>query len=314
MKQNAMQDRPKISGITLGTVQLGLDYGIANRQGRPDDEQAKGVLDAARKVGINTLDTAASYGKAEALIGSYLGDNGRDSFPWIVTKFRIPDGVDSSPAAMRASMHASARASIMAMGIDRIPVFLFHQAVGQAMERLAEPMGEILQELRSEGLIDHGGLSAYEPTEVEPILGYEAFRYVQVPVNILDQRLIRNGALLRMKDNEKVVFARSIFLQGLFFLDPSELQGRLREASTFLRDLQEIALSEEMGIAQLALSFVRDLEGVTSLVLGAENPEQVLANAEMWQGPRLRDSARRKAAERFAEVPEHILNPALWKA
>jgi aryl-alcohol dehydrogenase-like predicted oxidoreductase len=307
-----MRENMKISGITLGTVQLGLAYGIANRQGRPDDATAMEILDAAGMAGITALDTAASYGRAEEVIGNYLREKGRDSFPCIVTKFRIPDEIDHSPAAIRDNMYASAQASVKALGIERIPVFLFHQGIGQHMERLADTISEAFRQLRSDGLIESGGLSVYQPSEVVPVMLHEDFRHVQVPLNILDHRLLSNGILSDMQANGKLVFARSIFLQGLFFLDPGELKGRLSEAAPYLHQLRELALAEDMSIAQLALSFVRDLGGVTSLVLGAEDPRQVLANADMLKGPGLRDETRRKAARLFANVPEHILNPALW--
>lgn len=52
--------------IILPTAQLGLDYGIANRSGRPDPDQARALLAAAREGGLDWLDTAPEYGQAEA--------------------------------------------------------------------------------------------------------------------------------------------------------------------------------------------------------------------------------------------------------
>jgi len=57
----------EISALSLGTVQLGLSYGINNADGKPSQETANAILNAALEGGINTLDTAAAYGDNPAL-------------------------------------------------------------------------------------------------------------------------------------------------------------------------------------------------------------------------------------------------------
>ena len=47
-----------ISKISLGTVQFGLSYGVANNSGQISFEESKGIIDLARQSGIDTLDTA----------------------------------------------------------------------------------------------------------------------------------------------------------------------------------------------------------------------------------------------------------------
>ena len=61
-----------ISALSLGTVQLGLSYGINNADGKPSQETANAILNAALEGGINTLDTAGAYGDSEVVIGNWL--------------------------------------------------------------------------------------------------------------------------------------------------------------------------------------------------------------------------------------------------
>ena len=61
-----------ISLFSLGTVQLGMDYGINNPQGRPGREASFEILDTALQLGVNSLDTAVGYGDSERLIGEWL--------------------------------------------------------------------------------------------------------------------------------------------------------------------------------------------------------------------------------------------------
>ena len=51
-----------VSELSLGTVQLGMSYGISNSTGKPDREEAFSILDTAAEEGITVLDTAAAYG------------------------------------------------------------------------------------------------------------------------------------------------------------------------------------------------------------------------------------------------------------
>ena len=65
----------KISKITLGTVQLGLNYGINNAEGQPSKELAGEILSAAVKGGITSLDTSSDYGTSEKVLGEYFAEH-----------------------------------------------------------------------------------------------------------------------------------------------------------------------------------------------------------------------------------------------
>ena len=60
------------SKLALGTVQLGMDYGITNLAGQPSVETANDVIQAALKAGVTTIDTSIAYGSSEELIGEFF--------------------------------------------------------------------------------------------------------------------------------------------------------------------------------------------------------------------------------------------------
>ena len=51
--------------LALGTVQFGIDYGIANTKGQVQIEEVQSILNYAKKNGVNILDTASGYGDSE---------------------------------------------------------------------------------------------------------------------------------------------------------------------------------------------------------------------------------------------------------
>ena len=57
--------------LCLGTVQFGLDYGITGQK-KPPQEYVVECLDYATQNGILAIDTAAAYGTAEEVVGTFL--------------------------------------------------------------------------------------------------------------------------------------------------------------------------------------------------------------------------------------------------
>ena len=75
-----------ISKISIGTVQFGMDYGIANKIGKTSFSEASKILDEASKLGINKIDTASVYGNSEIILGK-IG----------VDKFKVTTKIPSVP-------------------------------------------------------------------------------------------------------------------------------------------------------------------------------------------------------------------------
>ena len=62
------------SALGLGTVKLGRNQGVKYPQGfeLPDDREAAALLQQARDLGINLIDTAPAYGSSEERLGTLL--------------------------------------------------------------------------------------------------------------------------------------------------------------------------------------------------------------------------------------------------
>ena len=164
-----------------------------------------------------------------------------------------------------------------------------------------------------EGLIKRGytekvGVSVYDGKDIEEMLKYPQYSVTQVPMSIFDQRLIASGMVSKLKERDYTVFVRSVFLQGLFFLDPDKVTDPIlvEHAVPKIRLLRQIADSEGMSIAQLAIAFMRDTAGVTSLVLGSDTPQQVKENIAYFDAPSLPGSVMETLRREFAfvDIPE----------
>ena len=136
------------------------------------------------------------------------------------------------------------------------------------------------------------------------MLQNEIYEATQVPMSVFDQKLIHKGYIKRLKERNIAVFVRSVFLQGIFFLEPERITDPilLDYAKPYIEMLRSYCESENMSIAEFAISYIRDVEGVTSLVLGADTKEQVTENIKYIHAPRISERTRAELSERFQEV------------
>ncbi len=306
----------RISVFTLGTVQLGLPYGISNKIGKPPQKAAFEILDFATKSGINSFDTSPAYGESEKIIGNFISSfKGKLSgdLPLVITK--IPPSTwknKTVPDEIQKSMRLSVTQSLKTLNLSQIPICLLHSANAQDLTSNNGSVVKSLHQLKEEGLIKVIGASVYSSEDVQEFLRTEVLEAIQIPINIFDQILIRNKQLIELKRKNILVFARSIFLQGLFFLSPDNLPNKLQAAGSFLRDLKNISLESGLSIAQIALVYVRDLPEITSLVLGVETVEQLRENLDLINAASLPEKTRQDIKSLFSSISNDINNPSKW--
>lgn len=288
----------RISQMTIGTVQLGMNYGIANDYGMPEEEKSFAMLRAAFENGVTALDTARSYGTSEEVIGRFL-KTWEGDIPYIASKIRATgdDVVD-----IEKHVITSAEESLQRLGVNKVDCFLIHNVkdVYKYGEKVAKAMGDLV----TRGYADKVGVSIYLGEEIDEIMKFPQYSATQIPASIFDQRIMASGHNLKLKERDYTVFVRSVFLQGLFFLDPNKVDDPIliEHAVPKIKLLREIAASEGMSIAQLAIAFMRDTVGFTSLVLGADTAEQVKENISYFDTPALPEKTMKLLGEEFAEV------------
>src|SRR3989304_2505652 len=76
----------QLSQMMLGTVQFGLNYGIANKKGQPSYKTARDIIACAYESGVNCLDTSPGYGASEEVIGKALVELGISDKIIVVSK------------------------------------------------------------------------------------------------------------------------------------------------------------------------------------------------------------------------------------
>jgi aryl-alcohol dehydrogenase-like predicted oxidoreductase len=112
-----------VSPLALGTVSLGVPYGIPTPDAKaPGRNDAIELLRAARVAGITLYDTAPNYGTAEVLLGEALGDDLSCVF---ATKVSLPP-LGTAAAELTAMINASVERSRIALRRDRVDLLQIH--------------------------------------------------------------------------------------------------------------------------------------------------------------------------------------------
>ncbi len=299
----------RLSRLTLGTAQLGKPYGIANRDGQPTPDHARRIVSTAMDQGVNVFDTAREYGTSESLLGELVAARVTSGEALVVTKLPGPPvGLDR--AGKRAHVRSAVEESLRALGLASLPVYLLHRASDMQDPDILQALGE----LRTEGRLGHLGASTYTPEEAERALSVLEFDVVQVPFNVLDQRLARSGFFRRAEARHVAVFARSIFLQGLLLMDTFAVPPHLAPIVPFKKELEAIARGAGMSVRDVALAFAAAQGGIASLVVGVEREAQLREILAAFGRVRLPAETLEALRGRFEEVPEDLLNPSRWDA
>ncbi len=218
--------------LVLGTVQLGMAYGIANRDGQVSAEEAAAILAQAREGGIRTLDTAIAYGESE----QRLGQIGVRDWQVISKLPPIPAGTSDVRAWVRSSLEGC----LMRLGIPRLHGLLLHRSQ-DLIGPHAATLGAALEEVKAEGRVSKLGVSIYSPDELEPLYSRFALDLVQAPFNVVDRRLETSGWLARLRSGGTEVHVRSAFLQGFLLMPPAERPAHFARWNTLWATWDRVA-------------------------------------------------------------------------
>lgn len=287
-----------LNKLILGTVQLGLPYGINNVHGQITLDNSLTLLEEAFKSGITFLDTAEAYGNAHEIIGLFHRRNASTRFN-ILTKL---------PHEFTEQIDEKVERYLDQLQVDSLYGFSFHSFA--SYNRRIKGVSRQLRKLKEKGQINKIGVSVYTNEEAIKSIEDPLIDFIQIPYNLFDNCHLRNEVLEKASNSDKEIHTRSCFLQGLFFMSPESenpVVGVLKEELSFIND---IAKRYNISIQDLALHYTFKNRMINSVLIGVDNWEQLLQNIVSLQ--------RRVPKEALMEVERikikdiDLINPTLW--
>ena len=300
----------KLSSFQLGTVQLGMKYGLGADCGKQSEEAAFGILDKAAELGVNNLDTANNYGDSQKVIGRWLEKrrNEKKELPFVITK--ISPLKHGSYDILRDSVLFQTEGCMRELGVEKLDCLMLHDFEDYAQDR--DALRRIFEEMKDNGYFRTCGISAYSRHDYG-MIAESGFDVTQIPLNVFDWTRIDDGGIRKIADAGMKIFARSTFLQGLVFHTPEDLDPRMAFCIPTVKRWNELCREFDMEPSVLAMSFILSVPGITCAVLGCDTETHVELNRAMMDRVReLSDAQMAILHEAFRDTPADVLNPGVW--
>lgn len=288
------------SGLLLPAISLGLWHNFGDT----------GVYDNMRKMcftafdhGITHFDLANNYGPEYGSAERNFGKLYRENFVPYRDELLISTkaGYDMWPGpygnwGSRKYLLASLDQSLQRMGLDYVDIYYHHRMDPETP--LEETMGALHQAVLS-GKALYAGISNYDGPTMEKaaqILEELHCPYVinQNRYSIFDRTIEQNGLKESAKKLGKGIIAFSPLAQGTLtdrYLNGIPEDSRIRKDGRFLREsalseeklaqiraLNDLAAQRGQTLAEMALAWILKDGIVTSVLIGASKPEQILDN------------------------------------
>lgn len=283
--------------IILGTAQLGLDYGINNHNGKPSELNSIAILDEACLKGIERLDTADAYGDAIDLIGKYHKNHNKFK---ILNKFSFSDD--------NRDIVGKAEKVLEKLRISAFDVCSYHFFNDFIDDNKSE---DKLIELKKRKLTNKIGISIYSNEEFEKVINSEIIDVIQVPYNILDNENKKGDLIIKAKQKGKEIHVRSVFLQGLFFIDENNIIPKLRPLVPYLKNIKNYCDFQNISINELSLGYVTTNPNIDGVLMGVDSAKQLKDNLSCMNSENV--TSIKKFVETIDVKEVELLNPVNWK-
>ena len=297
---------------THGVLALGCWSFGGDAWGNQNESDSFAAMEAALEAGMNHFDTAEAYGRglSEELIGRFM-KNRRESL-FVATKGfpprREPDRITA------ATIKEKVDASLARLGTDYIDLYYIHWPLkGRDMR----PFMEGLEDYRRAGKVRAIGVSNFAPEQMDELSQAGRIDAHQFAYNILWRYPERDVIPYCVEHKIAVVTYSSIaegILTGKFPLDVKFGRGDHRASSLYfeagvwpqvhaaVERMKTVAEDVGRPLTHLAIRWVAEQTGITSVLVGARNAEQVSQNAAAMTG-----DIPQEAFDRLTEISEQIM-------
>ncbi|NUM53851.1 MAG: aldo/keto reductase [Candidatus Hydrogenedentes bacterium] len=291
--------------LILGTVQLGMPYGIANDSGMPDRAAACAIVESALRNGIRHFDTAQAYGASESALGEALAQLGVSGEVSITTKLSAAlNPLDAT------QVRGSIEESLERLKVGRLWCLMLHDPAWLVSWEAG--LRDVLREQQALGRVNHLGVSLRTPEDAPAALACRDIAIIQAPCNAWDRRMAERGHLAASRQLGKLCCVRSIYLQGLLTMPPDRVRARLPRAEGASARWWDLANEFGVSVKELAMRYALALGA--PLVVGAESVTQLEETVALASLEPLPPDALARIAEAMDPlVSEEILEPFRWE-
>jgi aryl-alcohol dehydrogenase-like predicted oxidoreductase len=247
--------------LAIGSELFGMDHETGGDV-RVSPQEVQAILAYAQRASIDMIDTAPHYGRSEFVLGA----GSETPIPRrIVTKTPLINS-DSIGYEQMLLLTTSFSRSLWRLRVKRL-YGLVVQRGADLMKPGADALFAQLKQWKAEGKLEKIGVFVRDTQELEALQSQYSFDIVQLPVNVLDQRMPDSGALRRLKLKGIEIHARSVFSDGLLLTKPDELPSHFASYREHLEQYHGKLQDRRLQPVEGALQFIRSVPQIDYAVV-----------------------------------------------
>jgi len=241
--------------LILGGAQFAQRYGIYNKK-VINFEELRRSINLAKKKKIFIIDTSFNYKNSHHAIERLNINNFK-----IITKLKLKNKKHIY------SLNEQIRQSLERLKIRKYFAILIHDHKN-LLSRTGKEFLKELYKLKKNGLVDKIGVSIYSPNDLEIIWKFWKPEIVQAPFNVFDKRIYDSGWLRKLKKNNIIFVARSVFLQGALLQNTNK---NLRYFHKYINSFQRwVEWCKQKNISQIkaCLDYIKKFKEIDYAIIG----------------------------------------------
>jgi aryl-alcohol dehydrogenase-like predicted oxidoreductase len=281
--------------LVIGSAQIGMNYGLFNNK-KISVKEFKKIEKLVLKSKINFIDTATSYGDSEKVIGNSKLKNLN-----IITKIKLPR---KKNIYIRDWVLKEISKSLKKLRIKRIYGVMIHD-YKDLLGKYGKNYLITLNELKKKKIIKNIGISIYDPKDIKKIWKFWKPDIVQVPFNIIDNRILETGWLNTLKKFKVKIFARSVFLQGIL-INEDRFFNMNKNYTILLNKFKDWCYKNNISLLQACLHFVKQFKKIDYLVIGFDNYNQLKEIIDVFKKKKI------IIPKKFSTNKINLIDPRKW--
>ena len=253
------------SKILIGTANFNQSYGIANNFIPLTEQKIKKIIKVANLNNLKTFDTALGYNNVDKLLGKLTYKNSK-----YISKIS-----DLDLSNIETSINYQINRSLKNLKKKNLEGLLLHNEK-ILINKHGKKIFNILQKLKKKKIIKKIGVSFYDKKNLIKTIKNFKLDFVQIPINIFDQRFIDKKTIDILKKKNIEIHARSIFLQGILLKQNKKVKYKFLKWKNIFNKYHKYLKEKKLTPIKACLNFVINKNYIDKVVIGVFSDKQLL--------------------------------------
>jgi len=281
--------------IILGTANFLNNYGVEKKL--INSIEVSKIINYCKKNRIINIDTAESYNNFLKL---------RLNF----NEFKINTKIIFNISKIKnnkylAILKNKIKKNIKKKKINQYNSILIHNFYEIKKKNDFKIINQFLIDIKQEGLTKYTGASLYDIKEINKIKFFNTIDVLQFPLNLLN-RSFDKKTLIYLKKKKIILYARSVFLQGLLLKNTKELNKKLSREKIF-QNLNKWYIKNPISKLEACLGYIQSFKNIIDgFIIGVDDLLQLTEIIKIWKSKKI------NFPHKLYSNKKQIIDPRTW--